>query len=453
MMDIQFLGATQTVTGSKYLIQTDHVRVLIDCGLFQGYKELRLRNWAPLPIDPSTIDYVLLSHAHLDHSGYIPLLVKHGFSGKIICTEATRDLCKILLPDSGYLQEEEARYINVKGCSKHNPAEPLYTRLEAEISLNYFETVAFHQLFKIHEGFYSSFHYAGHILGASMIRLEHEGVSVLFSGDLGRYGDPVMKPPQDPPESNYLVVESTYGDRLHDNTDPKIKLRDIINRTAKRGGVVLIPAFAVGRTQILLYYIQQLKSKKEIFDIPVFVDSPMATNATDIFGHHGGENRLTQQECADVCGVATYIRSVEESIALQDQKMPMIIISASGMATGGRVVHHIKNYAMDYKNTILFTGFQAGGTRGDRMVRGEKELKIYGQMVSVQAEVAQLEGLSAHADYEEILSWLGHLKTPPRTTFITHGEKESSNALKEKIEKKWNWSCRVPEYLDEYELT
>lgn len=452
-MDIQFLGATQTVTGSKYLIQTGRARVLIDCGLFQGYKELRLRNWASLPIDPATVDYVLLTHAHIDHSGYIPLFVKHGFRGKIICTEATRDLCQILLPDSGHLQEEEARYANLKGYSKHHPAEPLYTKAEAERSLQYFKTVDFNKIFKIQEGFYASFHYAGHILGASFIRLEHEGVSILFSGDLGRYVDPIMNPPQNPLESDYLVVESTYGDRLHDKTDPEIQLKDIINRTARRGGVILIPAFAVGRTQALLYYIQQLKFKKEIFDIPVFVDSPMATNATDIFVQHAGENRLTRQQCADVCGVAQYIRSVEESIALRDQKMPMIILSASGMATGGRVVHHIKNYAPNHKNTILFSGFQAGGTRGDRIVRGENELKIYGQIVPVHAEVVQLESTSAHADYEEMLSWLGYLKKPPRKTFITHGEKEAAHALKEKIEQKFGWNCLVPEYLDAQELT
>ncbi len=451
-MDIQFLGATETVTGSKYLIQTGQVRVLVDCGLFQGYKELRLRNWSSLPINPAMVDYIFLTHAHIDHSGYIPLFVKHGFCGKIICTEATRDLCRILLPDSGHLQEEEALYANRKGYSKHHPAEPLYTRAEAEISLKYFKTVAFDTPFDIHEGFFASFHYAGHILGASSIRLEHKGVSVLFSGDLGRFVDPVMNPPQNPPGSNYLVVESTYGNRLHDKTDPETQLKDIINRTAKRGGVILIPAFAVGRTQLLLYYIQQLKSKKAIFDIPVFVDSPMATNVTDIFARHAGENRLTRQECADVCAVAQYISSVEESIALQDKKMPMIIISASGMATGGRVVHHIKNYASDRKNTILFSGFQAGGTRGDRLVRGEKELKMYGQMVSVQAEIVQLESTSAHADYEEILSWIGHLKKPPRKTFITHGEKDSASALKDKIEQKFKWSCLVPEYLDKHEL-
>lgn len=452
-MNIQFLGATQTVTGSKYLIETDQIRVLVDCGLFQGYKDLRLRNWAPLPIDPATVDYVFLTHAHIDHSGYIPLFVKNGFRGKIICTTATRDLCKILLPDSGHLQEEEARFANLKGYSKHHPAAPLYTEADAEIALRYFHTIAFNKPFNIHDGFYASFHYAGHILGASCIRLEHEGVSVLFSGDLGRYVDPVMNPPQNPPESNYLVVESTYGNRLHDKTDPEIQLRDIINRTTKRGGIILIPAFAVGRTQALLYYIQQLKAKNAIADIPVFVDSPMATNATDIFAHHDSENRLTSQQCADVCGVAHYIRSVEESIALLDKKTPMIIISASGMATGGRVVHHIKNYAPNHRNTILFSGFQAGGTRGDKMIRGEKELKIHGQIIKVQAEVIQLESASAHADYQEILLWLGHLQKPPRKTFITHGEKESANALKKRIAQKFNWDCLIPEYLDKHELT
>jgi len=452
-MKIQFLGATQTVTGSKYLIQTDKVEILVDCGLFQGFKELRLRNWSPIPIKAATIDYVLLTHAHIDHSGYIPLLVKNGFRGKILCTEATYDLCNILLPDSGFLQEEEARYANRKGYSKHHPALPLYTQDDAAIALHYFETVDLNQQFKIHEDFYASFHYAGHILGASLIRLMHQDVSLLFSGDLGRPNDPIMNPPQNPPESDYLVIESTYGDRLHETTDPKIILKDIINRTVKRGGIILIPAFAVGRTQSLLYYIQQLKAKNEIADIPVFVDSPMATNATHIFSHHSSENRLNHQQCADVCGVAKYIRTVEESIALGQQKMPMIIISASGMATGGRVVHHIRNFAPNYKNTILFTGFQAGGTRGGRMTHGEKEIKMLGQMVPVHAEVLQMGCLSAHVDYAEMLAWLSHIKKAPQTIFITHGEKESAQALKLKIEQKFHWNCVIPEYLDQETLS
>ncbi len=451
-MDIQFLGATQTVTGSKYLVQTEKMKVLVDCGLFQGYKELRLRNWAPLPIKAQEINYVLLTHAHIDHSGYIPLLIKNGFRGKIICTEATYDLCKILLPDSGYLQEEEAAYANRKGFSKHNPALPLYTREDAEVSLNYFQPIDFNNPFKIHDDFAASFHYAGHILGASFIQLRHHDVSLLFSGDLGRSQDPLLNPPKEPLESNYLVVESTYGDRLHDSTDPQKQLGEIINRTVKRGGTVLIPAFAVGRTQVLLYYIQQLKAKKLIADIPVIVDSPMATNVTEIFFHHGSENKLTRQQCADLCNVAQYVRSRDESITLNRYKMPMILISASGMATGGRVVHHIRNFAPNPRNTILFSGYQAGGTRGDRIVRGEKEIKMFGQMIPIQAEIIQMENTSAHADYAEMLAWLAHLKNAPKKVFITHGEKASAESLKVKIEQKFHWNCVVPDYLDKEKL-
>jgi len=452
-MKIQFLGATQTVTGSKYLIKTNDIEILVDCGLFQGHKELRLRNWAPLPINPSSIKYVLLTHAHIDHSGYIPLLVKNGFRGKILCTEATKELARILLPDSGYLQEEEARYANKKGYAKHKPTLPLYTKKDAEIALSYFQTVPFDKPFMLHDGFYASFHYAGHILGASLIRLIHEETSILFSGDLGRLNDPLMKAPIDPPNSTYLVIESTYGDRLHDETDPEKQFGEIINRTAKRGGSILIPAFAVGRTQSILYYIHQLKLKNEIPDLPIFVDSPMATNASEIFYRHANLHRLTNEESAIVGKSATYVRSVEESIELTNKKMPMIIISASGMATGGRVLHHIRNLAPNYKNTILFSGFQAGGTRGDRIIRGEKEIKMFGQMIQIKAEVAQISNISAHADYKEILMWLSHLKTTPRKVFITHGEQSASDALKAKIEHEFNWNVEIPKYLDKYELT
>lgn len=451
-MEVQFLGATQTVTGSKYLVQTENMKILVDCGLFQGYKELRLRNWASLPVNPQDINYVLLTHAHIDHSGYIPLLVRNGFRGKIICTEGTYDLCKILLPDSGHLHEEEAYYANKKNYSKHHPALPLYTREDAERSLNYFQPTDLNKPFKMHKDFYASFYYAGHILGASFIQICHHNVSLLFSGDLGRTEDPIMNPPQAPIESNYLVVESTYGNRSHDKTDPEKQLGEVINRTVTRGGIVLIPAFTVGRTQSLLYYIQQLKSKKIIADIPVIVDSPMATNATELFSRHTNENRLTAQQCAALCGSARYVRTTEESIALSHQKMPMILISASGMATGGRVVHHIRNFAPNPRNTILFSGFQAGGTRGDRMVRGEKEIKMFGQMVPIQSEVIQMENMSAHADYTEILAWLAHLKNAPRKIFITHGEKESSESLKVKIEQKFHWNCVIPNYLDQEKL-
>lgn len=452
-MKIQFLGATQTVTGSKYLVKTEKTSVLVDCGLFQGFKELRLRNWNPLPIHPADIEYVLLTHAHIDHSGYLPLLVKNGFHGKIICTSATHDLCRILLPDSGHLHEEEAFYANKKGYSKHHPALPLYTREEAEKSLDYFHPQEWHTPFKIHDNFHASFRYAGHILGASSILLQHHDTTLLFSGDIGRMHDPVMNPPEPPFDARYLVIESTYGNRLHDTEDPETQLGDIINRTVTRHGTVLIPAFAVGRTQSLLYYIQQLKAKQQIPDIPVFVDSPMATNATEIFARHPEETRLNPEFSRTVCSVAQYIRSVEESIELNHKKEPMILISASGMATGGRVIHHIRNLAPNHRNTIVFSGFQAGGTRGDRMVRGEKEVKMFGQMVPIRAEVVQMKNASAHMDQAELLQWLSQIKKAPEKVFITHGEKESSEALKCKIEQQFRWKCVIPSYKDEETLT
>lgn len=447
-MRIQFLGATQTVTGSKYLIKTNHHQILIDCGLFQGYKELRLRNWANIPIDPKEIDYVLLTHAHIDHSGYIPLLIKNGFCGKIFCTAATKDLCSILLPDSGHLHEEDARYANRKGYSKHHPALPIYTQQEAEDSLNYFQVVSFGDDVPLDKNFHATFYYGGHILGASFIRLEQKDVSILFSGDLGRQNDPLMFAPEDPPYADYLVIESTYGNRVHDKTDPLMQMKSIINRTVKRGGSVIIPSFAVGRTQSLLYYLHELKAKKEIPDIPVFVDSPMATNATKIFARYAEQNRLTKEQNRAVCGVAQYINSVDASIALDNQKFPSIIISASGMATGGRVIHHIRHFAPNPNNTILFSGFQVGGTRGYRMVQGEREIKMFGQMIPVRAEIAQIENISAHADSIEMLQWLAHLKKAPRKLFITHGEIEAAQALKAKIEHQFHWKCDIPSYLD-----
>lgn len=447
-MKIQFLGGVETVTGSKYLIQINQVNILVDCGLFQGYKKLRLQNWASLPINPKKIDYVLLTHAHIDHSGYIPLLVKNGFRGKILCTAATKDLCRILLLDSGHLHEEDARYANRKGYSKHHPALPLYTEKEAEDSLKYFHAISFEERIHIAQNLYATFYYGGHILGASFIRIEHQHTSILFSGDLGRPNDPLMLAPKEPPDSDFFVIESTYGNRVHDNTDPVIQMKAIINRTVKRGGSLVVPSFAVGRTQSLLYYLHELKSKKEIPDIPVFVDSPMATNATQIFARYAEQNRLIKEQNKAVCAVAHYVNSVEESIALDNQKFPAIIISASGMATGGRVIHHLRHFAPNPHNTILFTGFQVGGTRGDRMLKGEKEVKMLGKMIPIRAEIAQIENISAHADASEMLQWLAHLKKAPRKLFITHGNIEASQALKTKIEQKFHWKCEIPAYLD-----
>lgn len=447
-MKIQFLGAVQTVTGSKYLIQNNQLNILIDCGLFQGYKELRLRNWASLPIDPQKIDYVLLTHAHIDHSGYIPLLIKNGFRGKVLCTAATKELCSILLPDSGHLHEEDARYANKKGYSKHHPALPLYTQKDAEDSLDYFQVVSFEERIQLAKNLYATFYYGGHILGASFIRLEQEGNSILFSGDLGRQNDPLMFAPKEPPYADYFVIESTYGNRIHDKNDPQIQLKAIINHTANRGGSIIIPSFAVGRTQSLLYFLHRLKSDNEIPDIPVFVDSPMATNATSIFSRFSEQNRLTKEQTKAVCDVAQYINSVDESIALDNTKYPIIIISASGMATGGRIVHHIRHFAPHSNNTIVFSGYQVGGTRGDRMIRGEREIKMFGEMVPIRAEIAQIDNISAHADSVDMLNWLSNLKKAPRKLFITHGEKEASLALKSQIEQRFHWNCEIPSYLD-----
>jgi metallo-beta-lactamase family protein len=452
-MKITFLGATGTVTGSKYLVETGKTRVLIDCGLFQGLKDLRLKNWAPLPINPAEIDAIILTHAHLDHSGYLPLIIKQGFKGKIYCTQGTQSLCKILLPDSGYLQEEEARYANRHRFSKHSPALPLYTKQDVEKALTHLHPVAFHTPFQINRSMEISFIPAGHILGAAMVNLESKGKKILFTGDLGRPTDPIMQPPEQVDEADYLIVESTYGNRRHDPQDPKLKLAEIINRTDKRGGVTIIPAFAVGRAQTLLYYLQLLKKEKLIPDLPVFLNSPMAINASHLYCEYRPEHRLSQQECKDLCHVAKYIKTVEESKQINTLKTPAVIISASGMVTGGRILHHLKAYAPDAKNTILLAGFQAAGTRGQTIASGAEAVKIHGEYVPIRAEVCMIDNLSAHADYVEILDWLSHFKRAPQTTFITHGEPAAADAMRRRIEETLHWNCLVPNFLDSVELS
>ncbi|MBA2654453.1 MAG: MBL fold metallo-hydrolase [Gammaproteobacteria bacterium] len=451
-MQLTFMGATGTVTGSKYLLASDSKKILIDCGLFQGYKELRLRNWSNLPIDPHKIDAVILTHAHIDHSGYLPLLVKNGFSGKIYCSSATRDLCEILLRDSGHLQEEEARFANEQGYSKHHPALPLYTQEDAERSLHFFHTVNFGLEYHLDDDLSFQLTRSGHILGSSFVRIKHHNRILLFSGDLGRPHDPVMNPPVIVQSTDYLVLEATYGNRLHEAINPIDQLGKVITKTAKRGGSVIIPAFAVGRAQSILYFIYQLKKTNKIPDIPVFLDSPMAVSATKIFCNYANEYKFSKQQCYDICAGATYTNTVEESKAIDNYQYPIIIISASGMATGGRVLHHLKQFAQDYRNTILFTGYQAGGTRGARMVNGESEVKIHGQMIPIRAEVIELSNTSAHADYQEILAWLKKITTPPIKTFITHGEPEAAQSLKNIIEKELAWDCEIPVYLQTEEL-
>lgn len=453
MMKLTFLGATGTVTGSKYLLTSGTRKILVDCGLYQGYKQLRLRNWARFPVDPRTIDAVILTHAHIDHSGYLPRLIKNGFSGRIYCTHATRDLCAIMLPDSGHLQEEEAEFANRHGFSKHQPAQPLYTKEDGRRALRAFAPAAFGRDVPLDKHLTLRFSPSGHILGSAFVQIRDTSTSVLFSGDIGRPRDLIMPAPAEIAETDYLVLESTYGDRRHDAADPLDIMAAIIQRTVKLKGVVIIPAFAVGRAQALLYYVHLLKASGKIPDIPVFLNSPMATDVTRIYNKYRKEHRLTPEQCDAMCNAAHIVNSAEESIQLNEKTGPMIIISASGMATGGRVVHHLKKFAPDPRNTILFAGFQAGGTRGDAMLKGAETIKIHGEYIPVRAEVASIDNLSAHADYQEILDWLSNFRKPPRATFITHGEPSASDALRHRVEETKQWRCTVPEYQQTVKLT
>ncbi len=451
-MELNFLGAAGTVTGSKYLVNAGGRQVLVDCGLFQGFKQLRLRNREPLPFEPRALAAVILTHAHLDHSGYLPLLVKNGFAGPVYCTHATRELCDILLPDSGRLQEEDAAYANRRGFSKHRPALPLYTEDDARSALRRFQPVAFEQDVDLGDGLGFRFAPAGHILGAAMVTLRDATTSILFSGDLGRPDDLLMAPPAIPPRADSLVVESTYGNRRHDPRDPNEVLAEVFNRTFERGGAVIVPAFAVGRVQALMYCIHLLKSANAIPDVPVFLNSPMAVNVTRVFHNHRGEHRLTPAQCDGLCAAAQYVNSVEESKALNARRGPMIVIAGSGMATGGRVLHHLKAFAPDARNTILFTGFQAGGTRGAAMLNGAEAVKIHGEYVPVRAEVTSVPNLSGHADYTEILDWLGRFAGPPRQVFVTHGEPAAADALRQRIAERFGWTVRVPEHRERVTL-
>ncbi|MEQ1754771.1 MAG: MBL fold metallo-hydrolase [Micropepsaceae bacterium] len=452
-MRLQFLGAAGTVTGSKFLLAKGHDQLLIDCGLFQGFKPLRLRNWAEPAFNPAEIGAVVLTHAHIDHSGYLPLLVKKGFRGRIYASEATAELCRILLPDSARLAEEDAERANRRGYSKHKPALPLYTERDAEAALRHFVTVQYDTPVKALEGISVRLKPAGHILGASTVSASDGRIEVVFSGDLGRPQDPIMYPPQPVEHADYLLLESTYGDRLHEKTDPTQQLEENINRTIRRGGTVVIPAFAVGRTQEIMLAIARLKAKGKIpAGLPVYLNSPMAQDTTAIYQRHRREHRLSEKECEAMCKVARFVTSVEESKLLNASDEPKIIIAGSGMATGGRVVHHIAAFGPKEKNMICFVGFQAGGTRGAAMLAGAKEVKIHGAYIPVNAEVTEIGNMSAHADASELLDWLGGFTKPPCRTFITHGEPMASDALRLRIRDRLGWETHVPEHLESVEL-
>jgi len=451
-MDISFLGATGSVTGSKYLLQAAGKRILVDCGLYQGVKNLRIKNWQKFPLDPATIDAVLLTHAHIDHSGYIPALMTGGFQGPVYCSSATADLCDVLLPDAGYLQEEDARYANRKKFSKHSPALPLYTEEDARKSLSLFEPVEMNQATELLPGIVVRFSPVGHILGASSIRVQAEGKAITFSGDVGRRDDLVMQNPQPLEQSDYLVVESTYGDRLHQALDVFDYFEKIINQTSKRGGITLIPSFAVGRSQAVLHILQLLKQQNRIPDLPVYLNSPMAITATEVYCRHHREHRLTGEQCAQIdCGTR-FVRTAEESIALNGSVYPSVIISASGMASGGRVLHHLKSLVTNHKNSVVFVGFQAPGTRGDAMVHGVDEIKIHGAYYPVKAEVHNCTSFSAHGDYSEIIAWLKESRISPNKVFVTHGERSAADSMRLKLKDSFGWKVYVPEQGEVFNL-
>ncbi|MGO9639897.1 MAG: MBL fold metallo-hydrolase RNA specificity domain-containing protein [Candidatus Acidiferrales bacterium] len=461
MATITFLGAAGTVTGSKYLVEAGGKRLLVDCGLFQGPKELQQRNWDELPEDPATFDWVVLTHAHLDHTGWLPRLARGGYKGQIFTDAATIELCNLLLPDSAHIMEEDAEHATQKGYSSHTPALPLYTRDEVEPVLKAMREIPRSAPFTISPQFTVRPHDAGHILGSCSLELtiteNGRSLVVLFSGDVGRYSQPILKDPEPPPRCDVLLCESTYGDRDHPTDPADTALADIINRVARRGGVIVVPAFAVGRTQALMYVIRQLEDAGRIPPLPVYVDSPMAISATELYLRHKEDHDLqfTQEEAhGNPLDAHTLhiMRTVDQSKQINDVKTPAIIISASGMATGGRVLHHLAQRLPDPRNAVLLAGFQAEGTRGRLLEEGVKLLRIHGQDVPVRAEVKNLGQFSAHADRGEILRWLSGMPAPPKMTYMTHGEPQASAALKSLIESKMGWRVSLPAYRQKSDL-
>ena len=445
-MQITFLGGSETVTGSKYLVETQTTKILIDCGLYQGYKWLRKRNREPLPFNIKELDAIVLTHAHLDHSGFIPAIYKQGFRGPVYTHEATVSLCSILLPDSGHIQEDDAKFYGKHKISRHENPEPLYDKATAEASLSLFKPVAFNESFSVGD-IDIVLQSAGHIMGAASVILEAEGKHVGFSGDVGRHDDIIMSPPKLLPPLDLLLLESTYGNRLHDKEDPLEQLAEIVNSTAKKGGVLLIPSFAVGRTESVQHMLATLIKEERIPKLPIYLDSPMAINVFDIYCEHFELNRLSKDQCHDMCNVATFTRTVDESKALSELIMPHIIIAGSGMATGGRILHHMKRLIGDYRTTILFTGYLSGGTRGAKMLAGKESVKIHGKWLPVKARVEILHGLSGHGDYEDITQWLQssdlHHKTKIR---LVHGEPEASEAMRDHLMQNTQFDVEVASY-------
>lgn len=461
---ITFLGATGTVTGSKYLFEACGKKLLIDCGLFQGLKENRQRNWEPFPVNPAEIDAVILTHAHIDHCGYLPRLTREGFTGPVYCTHVTHEFCKLLLPDSAHLQEEDARWANKKGFSKHKPALPLYTTPDVEKCLQQFSPRHYGESINLADGMRLKFRDAGHILGSAFANIKiTQGDTVrkiLFSGDIGGPNRPILNDPSQVYEVDYLLVESTYGNRLHGDkqSNREQELARVINDSVTRGGVLIIPAFAVGRTQELLFHIRELETSGAIPALPVYIDSPMAINATAIttkmYGNYDMTARMLMLDGIEILKTDNLhiAKSVEESKALHEVKGPAIIMSASGMLAGGRILHHLYQRLPKAENTLLFVGYQAEGTRGRALQGGNTEVKIHGQMIPVKAHIETISGFSAHADYREILAWLMGFNRPPKQTFIVHGEPDASQAMGDKIQKQLDWPVIIPKHGQCFEL-
>ena len=464
MAKITFLGAAGTVTGSKYLVEAEGKRLLVDCGLFEGSKALRQRNWEPPPIAPASIEWVLLTHAHIDHTGYLPRLVTSGFAGPIYATPATRELCTLLLPDSAHLQEEDARYATKKGYTEHTPPLPLYTVAESEAALAQFHEIPRADTFTISPQFSVRPHDAGHILGSSWLELtiteNGKQTLVVFSGDLGRYDQPILKNPEPPSRADFLLCESTYGDRDHPAGSVSDELAEVINGTAKRGGAVVIPSFAVGRAQTLMYYLRELEEQQRIPRLPVYLDSPMAISVTDLYERHHEDHDLQftkEEQGGKHDPLNTHevhmTRTVEESKQINEVVAPCIIISASGMVTGGRVLHHLARRLPDSRSTVLLVGYQAEGSGGRALQEGAKYLRIHGEEVPVRARVVEIPQLSAHAGKSELLRWLSGFQAPPRQTFLTHGEPVALNALRDAVTHQFRWPVMIPAYLQSVDLS
>lgn len=444
---LSFLGAADSVTGSRYLVRSASARVLVDCGLFQGFKVLRERNRAPFPVRPDSIDAVVISHAHLDHSGYLPALVRDGFAGRIYASAGTTELCRIMLADSAHLLEEEARFAAKHKWSSHADPRPLYTEADAQRALERFEVLDEGHERPIATGVDVRLVPAGHILGATGVRVRADGRLVHFTGDLGRADDPLMRPPHPFEPADVLVTESTYGDRHHADVNPEAVLGEVIRRVTRRGGVVLIPAFAVGRTETVLLHLSRLRGRGEIPDVPIFLNSPMAIGVADVYSRHPDQHRLSSADVRALYELATPVHSVDESKLLNLRGGPMIIISASGMLTGGRILHHLQAYGPDPRNAVVLTGFQAGGTRGSALLGGAAQVRIFGQDVPIRAEVVSIDTMSAHADADGLIDWMRATATPPRAVYVTHGEPAAADTLRGRIKRELGWNVRVPEHL------